>query len=65
MQVAKRRKAGNIAELRLICMVADNGCSELMKIYRAHVTTILTEISRLRVTLSGIILVVFHAICLS
>jgi len=59
VQVAKRRKARNIAESRLICMVADNGCSELMHIYRAHVATILTEISRLGVTLSCIIVVYF------
>lgn len=65
IQIAKRRKARNIAESRLICVVADNGCSELMQIYEAHVATILTEISRLRVTLSGIIVVVFHAICLN
>jgi hypothetical protein len=43
MQVAKRRKARIIAESRLICMVADNGCSELMQIYRTHVETILTR----------------------
>jgi len=65
MQLSKGRKARNIAESRLICVVADNGCSELVQIYRAHVATILTEISRLRVTLSGITVVAFHAICLS
>ena len=49
-------------------MVEDNGCRELMESSRAHVRKIIAtnpiEISRLRVIHSGIIIVVFHAICL-